>query len=70
MEEALENIKEVIEICLEEVKPGELNKFIGIRELEVSQDAWITCNQGQSADQVFRDTGIYCDESQGGLMSD
>jgi len=29
--------KEVIEMCLEETKPEELNKFIGFREMEVTQ---------------------------------
>ena len=38
IDEALENIKEVIEICLEETKVEELNKFIGFRELEVAQN--------------------------------
>jgi len=33
--EAMENIKEVIEICLEEKNIENLNEFIGIRELEV-----------------------------------
>jgi predicted RNase H-like HicB family nuclease len=32
VDEALENIKEVIEMCLEEVKLEELNKFVGFRE--------------------------------------
>ncbi|RUM41147.1 type II toxin-antitoxin system HicB family antitoxin [Desulfurobacterium thermolithotrophum] len=38
IEEAMENIKEVIEMCLEELeedKKKNLNKFIGFRELEV-----------------------------------
>ena len=38
IDEALENIKEVIEICLEETKVEELNKFVGFRELEVAQN--------------------------------
>ena len=38
IDEALENIKEVIEMCLEETKVEELNKFVGFRELEVSLD--------------------------------
>ena len=38
IDEALENIKEVIEMCLEEIKVEELNKFVGFRELEVSLD--------------------------------
>ncbi|MDH5398573.1 MAG: type II toxin-antitoxin system HicB family antitoxin [Cyclobacteriaceae bacterium] len=35
VEEALENLKEVVEICLEEEIPENLNKFIGFRELEI-----------------------------------
>jgi predicted RNase H-like HicB family nuclease len=38
VEEAMENIKEVIEMCLEEHEEGgreELNKFVGFREVEV-----------------------------------
>jgi len=36
IEEAMENIKEVIEMCLEENQYGiEGNKFIGLRDLEV-----------------------------------
>jgi predicted RNase H-like HicB family nuclease len=37
IDEALENIREVIELCLEETKVEMLNKFVGFRELEVSQ---------------------------------
>ena len=39
IEEAMENIREVIDICLEETNVEELNKFVGFRELEVIQDA-------------------------------
>ncbi|MBT9173811.1 MAG: hypothetical protein DDT21_02217 [Syntrophomonadaceae bacterium] len=35
IDEALVNIREVIEMCLEETKVEELNKFIGFRELEM-----------------------------------
>ena len=35
IDEALENIKEVIDMCLEENKVEELNKFVGFRELEI-----------------------------------
>ncbi len=35
VDEALENIREVIDICLEESPKKELNRFIGFRELEV-----------------------------------
>lgn len=38
IDDALENIKEVIEMCLEETKVEELNKFVGFRELEVPQN--------------------------------
>ncbi|GBE54964.1 hypothetical protein BMS3Bbin15_01128 [archaeon BMS3Bbin15] len=38
IDEALENIKEVIDICLEETNVEELNKFVGFRELEVAQN--------------------------------
>ena len=39
VEEAMENIKEVIEMCLEELDEEEkqkLNRFVGLLELEVS----------------------------------
>lgn len=39
IDEAIVNIREVIDICLEETRVEELNKFIGIRELEVAQNA-------------------------------
>jgi predicted RNase H-like HicB family nuclease len=35
IDEALSNIREAIELCLEETPATELNKFIGFRELEV-----------------------------------
>ncbi|MDP2806832.1 MAG: type II toxin-antitoxin system HicB family antitoxin [bacterium] len=35
IDEALKNIREVIDICLEEQKPATINKFVGFRELEV-----------------------------------
>ncbi|CAD6492274.1 MAG: HicB_like antitoxin of bacterial toxin-antitoxinsystem [Candidatus Argoarchaeum ethanivorans] len=38
IDEALENIREVIEMCLDEMKIEELNKFVGFRELEVAQN--------------------------------
>jgi predicted RNase H-like HicB family nuclease len=34
IDEAMANIREVIDMCLEETKPEELNKFVGFRELE------------------------------------
>ncbi|RKZ26169.1 type II toxin-antitoxin system HicB family antitoxin [bacterium] len=36
VEEALDNIREVIQMCLEETEPQKINKFIGFREIEVS----------------------------------
>ncbi|HEX2898719.1 MAG TPA: type II toxin-antitoxin system HicB family antitoxin [Bacteroidia bacterium] len=33
-DEALENIKEAIELCLEEDKPSQMNRFVGFREME------------------------------------
>jgi len=44
IDEAMENIKEVIEMCLEETKIDDLNTFIGFRELEVGQDANASCD--------------------------
>ena len=37
--EALESIKEVIQMCLEETDVEEINKFIGFRELEIVKNA-------------------------------
>jgi predicted RNase H-like HicB family nuclease len=39
IDEALENIKEVIQMCLEETDVKEINKFIGFRELEIVKNA-------------------------------
>ncbi|HJH25781.1 MAG TPA: HicB family protein [Methanophagales archaeon] len=39
IDEALENTREVIEMCLEETEVEELNKFVGVREMEVAQKA-------------------------------
>lgn len=39
IDEALENIKEVIEMCLEEQEMEPANKFVGFRELEIVQNA-------------------------------
>ena len=38
IDEALENIKEVIEMCIEEEKEksSEINRFVGFREMQVS----------------------------------
>ncbi|MFB0561472.1 MAG: type II toxin-antitoxin system HicB family antitoxin [Candidatus Lokiarchaeia archaeon] len=38
IDEALENIREVIDMCIEETNLEALNKFIGFRELEVVLD--------------------------------
>ena len=35
IKEAMKNIKEAIELCLEEERIEELNEFIGIREIEI-----------------------------------
>ncbi|CAN5354734.1 type II toxin-antitoxin system HicB family antitoxin [soil metagenome] len=35
IEEALSNIREVIDMCLDEIPSRVLNRFIGFRELEV-----------------------------------
>lgn len=34
IDEAMNNLKEVIEICMDEQKPQDLNRFIGFREIE------------------------------------
>ena len=39
VDEALENIKEVIEMCLEEQELEPVNTFVGFRELEIVQNA-------------------------------
>jgi len=36
VEEGIENLREVIEMCMEEQKPAQLNRFVGFRELEVT----------------------------------
>jgi predicted RNase H-like HicB family nuclease len=38
IDEALENIKEVIEMCLEEQEVETVNKFVGFRELEIARN--------------------------------
>lgn len=35
VEEAMANIKEVIQMCMQEERPENLNRFVGFRELEV-----------------------------------
>ena len=44
IDEAMENIREVIEICLEETKIDNLNTFVGFRDLEVVRDAKASCD--------------------------
>jgi len=39
IDEALENIREVIEMCLEETKAEEVNKYVGFKELEIVRNA-------------------------------
>ena len=36
IDEALDNLKEVIEMCLEETPANAINQFIGIREMEIT----------------------------------
>ena len=38
VDDALKNIREVIEMCLEENNIEELNTFVGYRELELEQN--------------------------------
>jgi hypothetical protein len=40
----MEDMKEVIEMCLEETKIDDLNTFVGFRDLEVVQDAKASCD--------------------------
>jgi predicted RNase H-like HicB family nuclease len=37
IEEAMKNLREVIEICLEEQQIDTSNKFIGFREMEITR---------------------------------
>ena len=39
IDEALENIKEAIELCLEEEEREPANKFVGFREVEITANA-------------------------------
>ena len=39
IDDALENIKEVIEMCLEEQELESENKFVGFREVEIAAHA-------------------------------
>jgi len=36
IDEAIENIKEVISLCMEEEQPISSNRFVGFREIEIS----------------------------------
>ncbi len=38
IDEAMQNIREAIELCLEDTQEDELNSFVGFRELEVIQN--------------------------------
>jgi predicted RNase H-like HicB family nuclease len=44
IEEGIENIREAIELCLEDERPETLNKFVGFRELEIATYAKTTSN--------------------------
>ncbi|MBN1323880.1 MAG: type II toxin-antitoxin system HicB family antitoxin [Methanotrichaceae archaeon] len=44
IEEAMEKIREVIDMCLEDTCIEDLNTFVGFRELEVVQDAKASCD--------------------------
>jgi predicted RNase H-like HicB family nuclease len=44
IDDAMRNITEVIEICLEETKMESLNTFVGFRELEVVAGSKDSCN--------------------------
>lgn len=39
IEEALENIREAIQLCLKEEPEVALNRFVGLRDLEMAVDA-------------------------------
>jgi len=39
IDEALQNIKEAIELCLEEVKEEELNRYVGTETVEIPVNA-------------------------------
>ena len=45
IDEAMENIKEVIDMCLEEVDHEPLNKFVGFREIELTPNVQASGNQ-------------------------
>lgn len=39
IDEALENVREAIELCLEDERDGPANRFIGVRDLEIAEGA-------------------------------
>jgi len=45
IDEAIKNIREVIGMCLEEVNPESLNKFVGFREIELATNVQASGNQ-------------------------
>lgn len=47
IEEALENIREVIELCIEEESLDESTKFVGYREIEIEYE--ITTDKSKRA---------------------
>ena len=47
IEEALENIREVIELCIEEERLDESTKFVGYREIEIEYE--ITTDKSKRA---------------------
>ena len=44
IDEDMENIREVIEMCLEEAELNNLNTFVDFRDLELIQDAKASCD--------------------------
>ena len=45
IDEAMENIKEVIDMCLEEVDHESLNKFVGFRKIKLTPNVQASGNQ-------------------------
>jgi predicted RNase H-like HicB family nuclease len=39
IDEAMTNIREAIDMCIDEISEGELNTFVGFREMEIEQNA-------------------------------
>ena len=39
IDEALERIREAIAVCMEDSKRGQVNTFVGFREVEITQGA-------------------------------